>query len=100
MQRGGLPVVVLMVPDERKPARPFLQMLSYMSAGSYVYTLAFISPQGFFFLPICQIEGALDNESSRTLFGLTFFFLFLISTKSLVVRLLGCRCDLNEQNLK
>lgn len=33
MQRGGLPVVVLMVPDEREPARPFLQMLSFMSAG-------------------------------------------------------------------
>ena len=33
MLRGGLPGVALMLPDEREPARPFLQMLSYMSAG-------------------------------------------------------------------
>lgn len=88
MQKGGLPVVVLMVPDDREPARPFLQMLSYMSAGSYTVCIQWLSflLSGFFFLSIYQIEDALDNESSRTLFWLPFFFLIL--TKSLV-RLLG-----------
>lgn len=33
MQRGGLPVVVLMVPDEREHTRPFSHMISYMSSG-------------------------------------------------------------------
>lgn len=33
MQRGGLPGVVLMVPDEREHSSPFLQMLSYASSG-------------------------------------------------------------------
>lgn len=48
MQRGGLPVVVLMVPDEREHSRPFLQMLSYVFSGYYMYTVVFISPQMLF----------------------------------------------------
>lgn len=54
MQRGGLPVVVLMVPDEGEHARPFVYVcrLIYMCVQGSLFLL-----RGFFFsCPFTRLE--------------------------------------------